>query len=214
MEQWGYYLLPKSHPESLGYTGLLVAVREKPTEMHFDPESLRIRFRHDNQAQWETHGLKPPFEKSRFVCPGRVILRDRKKKEVEFFTFGGSLQTLSVPAETVYSLRSPAPILAITDMLESPADQFAFDTEVMLARFEAKWGLNEEGFERRLAQVNATQFYLANFHAILLRYEKSRILREQHHHFYYMLLKEKKWLEDANEWPLVLPTLETLISPD
>ena len=74
--------------------------------------------------------------------------------------------------------------------------------------------LNEEGFERRLAQVNATQFYLANFHAILLRYEKSRILREQHHHFYYMLLKEKKWLEDANKWPLDLPALETLISPD
>jgi hypothetical protein len=214
MEHWGYYLLPKSHPDSLGYTGLLVAIREKPTGMHFDPVTLHLRLRQDEQARWGTLGLESAVEKSTFVCPGRVILRDRKLKEVEFFTFGGSLEALSVPAESVYSLRSPAPILAVTEMLESPADQFAFDTEVMLARFNAKWGLDEEGFERRLAQVTATQFYLANFHAILQRYEKSRALREQHHHFYHVLLKEKKWLEDANEWPSVPPMLETLLSPD
>jgi hypothetical protein len=40
MENQGYYLLPKFHPHSPGYTGLLVAIRERPTGMHFDPESI------------------------------------------------------------------------------------------------------------------------------------------------------------------------------
>jgi hypothetical protein len=28
MKDWGYYLLPRSHPDSPGYSGLLVAIRE------------------------------------------------------------------------------------------------------------------------------------------------------------------------------------------
>jgi hypothetical protein len=55
MEHWGYYLLPKSHRESPGYTGLLVAIRETPTREHFDPESIRLRIIEEGkETSWAT----------------------------------------------------------------------------------------------------------------------------------------------------------------
>lgn len=214
MEQWGFFLLPKSHPKSPGYTGLLVAIRKEPTEMHFDPASLHVRLSQKELAVWNTLGLRPASKKSVPVCPGRVILLDHKGKETEFFTFGGSLEALAVPGETVYSLRSPAPILTVTSALESAADQFTFETEDMLARYAAQWGLNQEGFDRRLARVDAAEFYFASLQAILLRLEQSRTLREVYHHLYCVLIKEKKWLEDTNQWPFMLISLDELCAAD
>ncbi|MFQ5814516.1 MAG: hypothetical protein ACE5I2_15160 [Anaerolineae bacterium] len=48
-----------------------------------------------------------------------MIIRDRVDKVVGFFTYGGWLESISVPGETVYSLRSPAPILELTDVMVS-----------------------------------------------------------------------------------------------
>ena len=58
MENWGYYLLPKSHWNSPGYTGLLVAIRADPSRMHYDPQSIRLRLRDKHgEATWMTFGL-------------------------------------------------------------------------------------------------------------------------------------------------------------
>jgi len=219
MENWGYYLLPKSHPDSPGYTGLLVAIREEPTERHFDPQSMRLRFRDEHdKAKWITlrlHSpLEVPIEASLRVCPGKVVLRDRMDKRVDFFVFGGSLEAVSVPGETVYSLRSPAPILELTGDLESVPDQLASETEALISELQARWGLDEEGFARRLAQVDPLQFYLATLEAILARYEQDHTLQEAFHEFYLALHNEKRWLTERGQWPATLPRLEELLAPD
>jgi hypothetical protein len=156
MENWGYYFLPKSHPDSPGFTGLLVAIRKQPTEKHFDPQAMRLRLRDKyNEAKWTTLGLHSPLElpikASIHVCPGEAMLRDRTDKRVNFFVFGGSLEAVSVPDETVYSLRSPAPILKLTDDRESVPDQLAAETEALIGELEVRSGSDEEGFARRLA---------------------------------------------------------------
>jgi hypothetical protein len=92
VENWGYYLLPRSLPSSPGYTGLLVAIRETPTETHFDPETIRLQVCDENGvATYITLGSKSPFQRSGQVCPGQVVLRDRVNKRPNFFVFGGSL---------------------------------------------------------------------------------------------------------------------------
>ena len=220
MENWGYYLLPQSHPDSPGYTGLLVAIRKQPTEKHFDPQAMRLRLRDKyDQAKWTTLGLHSPLElpikTSIHVCPGEVILRDRTDKRADFFVFGGSLEAVSVPGETVYSLRSPAPILRLTDDPESVPDQFASETEALIGELRVRWGSDEEGFARRLAQVDPFQFYLATLQAILARYERDRhILQETFHEFYLALRNEKGWLMERGRWPAILPTLEELLASD
>lgn len=219
MGNWGYYLLPKSHPDSPGYTGLLVAIREQPTEKHFDPQTIRLRLRDKhNEATWTTLGLHSPVElsikASLHACPGQVMLRDRTDKRTNFFVFGGSLEAVSVPGETVYSIRSPAPILKLTDDLESVPDQLASETEALIGELEVKWGANEEGFARRLAQVEPFQFYLVTLQAILARYERDHhILEETFHEFHLALRNEKRRLMDREQWPTTLPALEELLAP-
>lgn len=95
MQNWGYYLLPKSHRDSPGYAGLLVAIRQQPTGEHFDPRRLHLRLRDvKGIVEWRTLDWLTPLEASAHACPGRLILRDRFDKSVEFFTFGGSLADL------------------------------------------------------------------------------------------------------------------------
>jgi len=215
MEHWGYYLLPRSHPHSPGYTGLLVAIRKTPTKAHFDPKSMRLRLRDkDSIASWTTLRVKTPHRGSRHLCPGRVVLRDRMDKQVEFFAFGGSLEAASVPGETVYSLRSPAPILEITNRLESIPDQLASETEVMIGELQARWEANDEEFARRLAQVDPLQFYLASLHSILVRYKQSSTLQRSFPGFYVVLLEETEWLAEAGQWPVAPPRLEELLAPE
>jgi hypothetical protein len=221
MENWGYYLLPKSHPDSPGYTGLLVAIRKQPTEKHFDPQSMRLRLRDKyEQAKWTTLWLHSPVElpikASIRACPGEVILRDRTDKRADFFVFGGSLEAVSVPGETVYSLRSPAPILQLTDDPESVPDQFASETEALIGELQVRWGSDEEGFALRLAQVDPFQFYLATLQSLIARYEREdhHALQDAFHEFYFALRNEKRWLEERRQWPAILPTLEELLASD
>ena len=218
MENWGYYLLPQSHPDSPGYTGLLVAIRKQPTEKHFDPQAMRLRLRDKyDQAKWTTLWLHSPLElpikASMHVCPGEVMLRDRTDKRANFFVFGGSLEAVSVPGETVYSLRSPAPILQLTDDPETVPDQLASETQALIGELQVRWEADDEGFARRLAQVDPLQFYVATLDSILAHYERAHTLQEAFHEFYLALRKERGWLMERGRWPTTLPTLEELLAP-
>lgn len=219
MENWGYYLLPKPHPQCPGYTGLLVAIRKKPTGKHFDPQSIHLRLCDEHgEAEWARLSLESPselpIEGSMHVCPGRVVLRDRSDKRVGFFVFGGSLEAVSIPGETVYSLRSLAPVLQITEGLQSIPDQLAFETEELIGEAQGKWGLNDKGFARRLAQVDPFQLYLAVLNSILARYEQDHALQETFHRLHLALHSEKRWLMERGEWLATPPTMEELFAPE
>lgn len=215
VEPWGYYLLPRPHPDSPGYAGLVVAIRDQPTGLHFDPETMEIRLLDgDGVVRRTLLTLDTPFSGSRRVCPGRVTLHDRVDKRIELFTFGGSLEAVAVPGETVYLLRSPAPILELNPGVESFSDQLASETEVTLAKIQARWGRNDDGYARRLAQIEAGRFYVASVQSILTRYERAPALKRSFHRFYAELMREKKWWEetvDPSGQPL---TLEALLVPD
>jgi len=215
MEGWGYYLLPRAHLHSPGYTGLRIAIRGTPTKLHFDPESIRLRLRDGpGSANWTTLELGSPDQGTGHVCPGRVIVRDRLDKRIHFFTFGGSLEVAFAPGVIVYSLQSPAPILELTEPEESIPDQLASETEAMMGEVQARWGSNDAGFARRLAQVDPFQFYLGSLHSILLRFGHSRALRESFEALYDALLHEEKWLMQTGQWPAQPLMLEELLAPD
>jgi len=215
MEGWGYYLLPRAHLHSPGYTGLRIAIRGTPTKLHFDPESIRLRLRDEpGSANWTTLELGSPDQVTGHVCPGRVIVRDRLDKRIHFFTFGGSLEVAFAPGVIVYSLHSPAPILELTEPEESIPDQLASETEAMMGEVQARWGSNDAGFARRLAQLDPFQFYLASLRSILLRYGQSRALRESFEALYDALLGEERWLMQTGQWPAQPLMLEELLAPD
>jgi hypothetical protein len=142
-----------------------------------------------------------------------VVLRDRVDEQVHFFTFGGSLETTSIPGETVYSLRSPGPILEITSGLESSPDQLAFKAEALLGELKAKWGPDDTGFAKRLTKIDPLQFYLVSLQAVLKRYQRNQAFRNSSPASCTALLNEKEWLVQAGQWPATLPSLEDLLAP-
>lgn len=214
LENLGYALLPKSHKESPGYSGLLVAIRQVPTNSHYDPESIDVWIRdRNNLASQVNFTLHSSCIESVHVCPGIVILTDRRNKRVDFFTFGGHLKTVTEPDKRIYHLHSPAPILGIFNDLDSFSDQLAFEIEGLLAQLHALWARNDEGYARKMAKVDPTQFYLASLQEIIERYEHNRDLRGSWPDFYSKLLAEKDWLVSQAQWADIVPDPADLLAP-
>lgn len=210
MAAWGYHLLPPTHPQSPGHTGLLIAFRPQPTRVHYDPESLHLRLCQNGQASWETltiGSLRRPIQQ---VCAGPLTLRDRLDKRVDFFTFGGSLIAEADPQEVVYYVESPAPILDLSTSQADIGRLLAIEVELMLSVFQARWGSDERGFFERLAQVEPLDFYTASLESILMRYERSHALKHNYHGLFNALGREKEWLIETGEWPAHPQTLGKL----
>lgn len=215
MRNRGYHLLAPSHCHSLGYTGLLVAIRKQSTGRHYDPKTLRLPLRDaKGTITRRTLSWLSPGADSSQVCPGRVILSDRFDERIEFFTFGGLLEVACEPGEMICVLRSEAPILELTAPEETIPDLMATETESLIAGVHARWGGNDEGFSRRLADADPFQLYLASLHSILLHCERVHALELTHHGFCEALHREKNWLVAEGLWPASPPMLEDLLAPD
>lgn len=214
VDNWGYYLLPRSHPQSPGHPGLLVAIRQTPTQQHFDPEAIQVQVcSSDGTAESVTLALTSSLHGPDRVCPGLVMLHDRVDKRANFFTFGGSLEAISSSGETVYVLESPAPILPVTGDSRSISDQLAYEAKALLGKVQAQWGMYDKGFDQRLAQVEPLELYLATVHSILTRYSRVPALRQSFPRFYAALLEEKQWLARQKQWPATPAKLEDLLAP-
>ena len=213
MDGWGYYLHEKIHAGHLGYSNLLVAIREPPTRKHFDPELIILQLCDKNGAA-SSSSLKKKFSAQvpQPVCPGQINLYDRKNKRIDFFTFGGTLDAITAPDETIYWLHSSAPILEIVNDPANVADQLAAEVQLMLAVLKAHWD-DDLGFAQRLGQLEPFQFYLAALESILMRYQQTSALKSNFHKLYSALLEEKDILIRTGQWPNSPVRLRALLSP-
>lgn len=211
---WGYYLLPRAHPDSPGCTGLEVVLRPEPTHLHYDPESLHLRLLEGDQVTETTLTPASPLVETARVCPGLVTLRDRMDKRVDFFSFGGSLAGQAGPDKVIYRLESPAPILECFNNSAALPDQLASEVGLMLSVFKARCGPDNEGFATRLARIEPLQLYIASLASILLRYQRTSALQRTYHDLYTALLREKTWLQQTGQWPAQPLTLGKLFEVD
>jgi hypothetical protein len=215
MKGWGYRTLPKHHPDSPGYAGLVVAVRERPTLQHYDPHRIHLRVRDaDGEADWRTMSWLTPSAYSTHVCPGRIVLHDRHGKATEFFAFGGRLQVISQETESIYELRSGAPILALTPDEESLPDQLASEVEELMAEAKAGWHGDDEGFDRRLGDVEPVVLYSAAVHSLLTRFQESEAMMTAYADLAELLEHERAWLIRQGLWPAAPLSVADLLSPD
>jgi hypothetical protein len=215
LDNWGYQISPESDHYSAGYNKLDIAIRERPTNRHYDPELVRLQVRdRDGFASWITLELGSSFREGRHVCPGRVILRDRVDRRVQFFSFGGSLEVGAELGGVVYSLHSTAPVLGLNQLTQRVTDQFVFEIEAIIGERKADWVVDDAGFDRRLAQIDPLQFYLASVFSILVRLKDTPALHESLSDLYAMLSRERTWLRETGHWPAAPPRLEELLAPD
>ncbi|MGE5141096.1 MAG: hypothetical protein ACM3JD_16635 [Rudaea sp.] len=212
MEHWGYYLLPAPHEHCPGYSGLLVAIRAIPTRRHYDPESIGLDILlPPGRIETMAFGRETDVDKGRRVCPGSMTLCDRRGKQEMFFSFGGIIESIHLPDETIFSLRSNAPILWLTRSGETVADVLVAEFGHLVGEMRARCKDRDEGFFRRMARIDPLVLYTASLSSIFAEYESEQPLRDASPDFHLMLHDEKEWLEETGQWPDNPETLEQLL---
>lgn len=174
LHDWGF-LVQRNRRDQNGPAFLLVALRERPTLRHFDPEIVRF---------WETRGgrgcrvtldrrLALPF--SRPFAWGRIEIEDRLGVTNEYLTFGGRLLGARVDDASVLVFESPVPILrrgGHSQGWDRGADQ--------LAAFFARLKVAVDyvpGFEQELGAASPETVYAAFIVDAVGRYRRSEALR-------------------------------------
>ncbi|RMF37978.1 MAG: hypothetical protein D6759_01680 [Chloroflexi bacterium] len=89
----------------------------------------------------------------------------------------------------------------------------ATEVEALIGEIHARWGKKDEGYLRRLAEVDPFQLYLAAVHSMLSNFETHLALQEQDPDLHSLLHAEKEWLTQRGRWPETPPTLESLLAP-
>jgi hypothetical protein len=125
------FLLVHGRPLEQGASYLLVAIRPKPTLVHFDPERIEYWAAADAQAE-ELEIVWPVRSASRQYTAGSIRVVDRVGASNSFISFGGEL-SLSRDGDVGAALfRSSAPILALHGR-SGPADPMAANMYAFVA---------------------------------------------------------------------------------
>lgn len=165
---YGYYF---HHPEpgfEWGAPELEVKLRSNPTKRHFDPEQLRLRIVEQDEDLDYVRIYHPwPGGRQMRAVIGDIVLRDRKDKTLEAFTFGGTLAIEREEECTHCNLASPVPIIDLRDD-HREARLLASEAKALIARRRVDWKHDLARFEARIAQANPEDLY----YAILLRLEE------------------------------------------
>jgi hypothetical protein len=209
LEALGYYPLPRSHPDSPGYSGLLIILRQAP-DGH-EPERIQLRL-HEWDGKTPKVSLHADMNQilSPVVCPGRIVIRSRQEQEATFYTFGGTLDSEALSGETVFSLRSTAPMLELRQGQETIADLLADETEALFARVEARQQLSSHQMLDRLVAAGPEAVYLAVLQSLLPPDEETAV-SHRHIDLITMLQRERDWYQKIGRWPLIPRNLEMLV---
>lgn len=213
LDHEGYFLLPKAHPNCIGYGGLVMSVPEENAGAKYDLRSIRLQIADaSDQPGWETITYRTVLRRSKKIVAGRMILKNHLEEKAEFFSFGGQLDSVEVSGVTAYQVSSQAPVLEFSEPIETIADQLAFETEGMLAKLGVKPGLGNGDVIRQLAKVEPMALYMASLQSILIYYQQNTELRECFYEFYSAVLRERNWLMNSSQWQSIPITLDELLT--
>lgn len=191
---WGF-VAHADLPDGSGDAYLLVALRDRPTLRHFDPETVDL---------WVTRGgrgvplqvIRSTPELDLAYSWGTVAIVDRLGISNEYVTFGGRLATSRLDGMTVVTLVSPAPILRrgghSQGWDEAAVDLAAFFGRVMIA-VDYK-----PGFEARMSAADPIARYAAFIEDSVRRYEAAPALRLDHGALWTLLRSEASRLEKTH----------------
>ena len=179
VEALGFLDVNGTAPQAPGGANLVVALRERPTLVHFDPERLE---------HWVVEGGRGrPAEITRDTALplerpfswGTIRVVDRLEVFNSFLAFGGVVRATARDASTsLVVLSSNAPILRSTGHSQG-VDHWTGEVGAFFARMMVPIDFTP-GAEARIAAAPPMALYAA-FHASMeARYEASDELRETH----------------------------------
>jgi hypothetical protein len=141
-----------------------------PTEKHFDVLRCQVFVKTRRDAM-ERLIISHPwvYEKEEYVCPGILIMEDRKGKKEEAFTFGGKLRIIEQEMQTICILTSSGPILEISSARPLHA-LFIEEIEIVLAKRQARIS-NHFDYEALLCNAEPLELYQACIKELIGEFE-------------------------------------------
>lgn len=176
LARWGFLANPDL-PDRPGPASLLVAIRERPTLRHYDPELVTYWVTEGGRGRPRilAHASATPVDEE--VSWGRIRLTDRLAVSNEYLTFGAHLAADMVDGVLVACFTSDAPLLRSgghSQGWDPGGEQLgAFFGRLILAVDYVP------GFEARLAAARPLERYAAFVADAVRRFRASTILRER-----------------------------------
>lgn len=212
IEDLGYLFYPRKNDRGIGYSRLEVTLRSHPTEEHFDPEEFRLRVASEFGGI-EYLYINHPWagEEHYRACVSHVLLRDRKNKTVNSYTYGGDLRIEVNRDQTTCVLVSPAPIFRMEGII-SISTLMAQETDILLAKIPIDSRSDQLVFEEKLSTIDPLMLYGACLVSLELKYldfkhkELDHILNLIH-----FIRREKEKLQESGELPVPIPELVDLL---
>ena len=201
VEHLGFLDVHGTAPQAPGGANLVVALRERPTLVHFDPERVEHWVAEAGRGRPAEITRKTPLPLEGPFSWGTIRVVDRLEVFNSFLTFGGVVRAIARdPSTTLVVLSSNAPILRSTGHSQgvdlSTGEVGAFFARMMIPIDFAP------GAEARIAAAPPMALYGA-FHASMeARYEASEELRKTHPGFAAWCHRERARLASAfgSEW--------------
>jgi hypothetical protein len=156
----GYVFHPDSDHGAIGYGRLDVALRPKPTGLHFDPSAVIVKVVMPNghvQTATISYRSHSVLNSQRLVA-GRILLHDHLGKMVEAFSFGGEVTVATMAQLTTCRITSTAPIIELT-MDEPIPTLLVEEVEALLAHEHALLDQQREDFDLCLAPIEPSLLY-------------------------------------------------------
>jgi hypothetical protein len=194
------FLSSSDLPARPGPAYLLVALRDKPTLQHYDPESVEywVSLAGRGTRRLLTRSSQLPFETD--FSWGLIRIMDRLRVTNEYLTFGGHLSVDLVGDAAVAAFVSPAPLLRRGGHSQG-WDPGAETLGAFFGRFLLAVDYTP-GFEGNAAEADPIARYAAFVGDAMTRYRSSPILRAQQADLWNVLQAEERRLRAAHptEW--------------
>jgi hypothetical protein len=156
---------------------LAIAIRDEPTERHFDPELIRYwRTDPTGRGRIAEVTIATPMPRVQDFAWGPIEIQDRFGIANAFVSFGGSLEAWSPdPRTTIAAFRSPGPILRRGGHSQA-YDRFAAELLAFFARMMVPIDFTP-GAERAISMTAPIVRYAAFLHHERVRLRANEAVR-------------------------------------
>ena len=156
----GFELRDGGRPGTIPGPRLLVALRDRPTLEHFDPEEVTFWEAHDGRGRLARFDREVAVPCSRPFSWGRIQVTDRIPVSNEFLTFGGTLRAAARDERaTVLAFTSRAPIVRWAGHSQG-VDPYTDEVGAFFARLMVPIDYQEQA-EARIAAADPEALYAA-----------------------------------------------------
>jgi hypothetical protein len=173
------FLLISPFPGHSGDANLLVALRERPSREHFDPELIRFwRTGEDHRGHASELALTTTLPLRRPFSWGKLELADRFGVRNEFVSLGGTLTADRMPGGVAVVLESPVPILRMGGHSQA-VDRIALELAAFFGRIMVPIDF-QRGAEAEVSSASPLERYAAFIAFEHGRYAGHEELRTEH----------------------------------